>query len=298
MKSKLSIYLDRRKYSILLYRNVQLPPLVPRIIIVTFQPNDVAKKIAQMCVTGIRKYTSEEFELWIIDNNSPSENLGWLRQISWANIVLNRTEPYPPKLKSIVTKFKSKIKNKHHQQYWGSYANAIGLEIVAKLLDENVKYLITLHMDTSPCNNNWLSYLLNKVIEGHAAAGMRMDNFRVADGSVHISGLLLDYQIFQKLHLNFFPNLPAIDVGDSISINLKKAGFSIFSAKNTYTQPQLVEQIPISSPFRNFMVDRSFDDEGNIIFIHLGRGLNKSTIDESKLSALDWIYFVENNLLK
>jgi hypothetical protein len=296
---KISINLDSRPYSLRVFQHIRSQPEIPRLAVVTFQPNQIAKKIAQICVAAIRKYTPEEIELWVLDNNSPIENIDWLRNLSWANVALNRTEPYPRRFYSLLTKFKSIVRHRPHQLYWGSYANAVGLELITKLLDADTKYLMTLHMDALPCASNWLSYLLAQINNHYVAAGMRMDRFRVSSGVLHVSALLFDYQLFRCLNLDFFPQLPTLDVGDNISVCFREAGYPIFTAKNTHSQPELSEKLPEASPFRGLSMDRAFDDDGNVIFLHFGRGLNKSTRDQdSQVSAQEWIRFIENNLLE
>ncbi len=107
----------------------------------------------------------------------------------------------------------------------------------------------------------------------------------------------MDFRLFQKLHLDFFPELPELDVGDRVTVKLREAGYEIFACPNTVWEPGLAERIPISSPFRELHVDRSFDDEGNLIFLHLGRGVRRSLGEHRKgVTPQEWIRAVEENL--
>jgi hypothetical protein len=45
-------------------------------------------------------------------------------------------------------------------------------------------------------------------------------------------------------------------------------------------------------------VDRALDDDGNVIFLHLGRGVRKSALRSSKgVTVEEWIDFADTYLL-
>jgi len=117
-----------------------------------------------------------------------------------------------------------------------------------------------------------------------------MDRTRTPDGVLHVLGYLVDFQVFRRLSIDFLPDLPALDVGDKVTVKLREAGFEVFACRNTVWEPDLVDKIPRSSPLRNLHVDRAFDDSGNVIFLHLGRGLRRSTGEYRKgITATEWI---------
>jgi hypothetical protein len=186
----------------------------------------------------------------------------------------------------------------HTQMNWGSYANAIGLELGVRLIDPETQYVMTMHMDTAPCRSGWLSYLTSKIQGPVAAAGVRMDKTRTPEGVLHVLGYLVDFHTFTRLGLDFFPELPDLDVGDRVTVQLRAAGYEVFACPNTVWEPHLEERIPESSPLKRFHVDRSFDDEGHVIFLHLGRGLRRSIGEHRKGPfAEDWIRLVDDCLL-
>ena len=104
-----------------------------------------------------------------------------------------------------------------------------------------------------------------------------MDNTRTRDGVLHVLGYMVDFQVFRKLELNFFPNLPDYDVGDEVTVKLREAGYDVFACRNSLWNPDLVSLIPDSSVLRHLNVDRSFDDDDDVIFLHLGRGVRRSS---------------------
>ena len=287
------IPLDGRSYEVRLKRRVTRPLDAPRLVIVSYQPNKMAQEILRVCIQSIQSYTPEAHELWIVDNNSPWSNAEWLLRWPDVNVVLNRTEPVPPEQRGI----RAFLKGKKKQRNRGSYANAVALELATRFIDPQSKHLMTLHMDTMPCRIGWLSFLRSKLGDTIGAAGVRMDRIRTPDGVLHVLGYLVDFQLFRRLDLDFMPQLPLYDVGDRVTVTLREAGYGVFACRNTLWEPQLIEGIPPSSPVRHLNVDRAFDDSGNVIFLHLGRGIRKSSTTHDKgTTPEEWIWFAEEHL--
>ena len=295
---KTRLRVDGRTYTVQVLQRVAQPEQAPRLVIVSYQPNALARNILRVCIQAIQCYTPEPHELWVVDNNSPKVNVDWLLEWPEVNIVLNRTEPVPPEGRG----FRAHWRHAQRQESWASYANAVGLELAVRLINPQAHYLMTLHMDTMPFHTGWLSFLQSKLGDGIAAAGVRMDRARTPEGVLHVLGCLVDFQLFRQLKLDFLPHLPQYDVGDRVTVALRDAGYDVFACPNTLWEPQLLETIPSSSRLRHLHVDRSFDDDGNVIFLHLGRGVRKSTgsynyDDPKKTTPEEWIAFAEECLL-
>ena len=286
------IRINNQTHTVQVHRRVFEPKTAPRLFVVAFQPNELASKVLHVCIETIKHYTPEPYELWVIDNNSPREYVTSLLERSDINVVLNQMELVAVDRRGFVDWLMRRQFRK------GSYANALGLELGVRLIESTSEYIVTLHMDTMPCRAGWLSFLGQKLGDGIAAAGVRMDSSRTPGGDLHILGCLVDFQLFQKLELGFWPALPRFDVGDRVTVALREAGHEVFSCGNTFCEPELLKQIPATSPFRRLHVDRSFDDDGNVIFLHLGRGIRKSTHDHAKgPTAEEWISFAHQHLL-
>lgn len=289
MKQRITI--DGHKYRVTVDQKLQMPIDAPRLVIVSYMPTFQAREILRVALQAIQHCTPEPHEIWVVDNNSPLENRQWLKEYPNINVVFNHTEPIPPGERSWLSPKKNQIER-------GSYANAIALELGARLIPPQSRYFMALHMDTMPCRKGWLSFLLSKLEDGVAAAGVRMDRARTAEGVLHVLGYIVNFQLFCQLHLDFFPQLPQYDVGDKVTVNLRKAGYGIFACANTLWQPEMTEKIPEGSPLRTFHVDRSFNDDGEIIFLHLGRGVRKSSSDVVKgVTAEEWISFADEYIL-
>ncbi len=278
--------IDGQKYELEWKRDVIQPDEAVRLLVISHITNANAFELLKTCVAGIQKFTPEAHELWVIDNNSPEEWLGRVKGIPSVNLVLNRTEPRPPEIRENI----QSGQEKQEQFHYGSYANAIGLEIGAFLIDSTSRYIMTMHMDTMPTKKGWLSYLKSRLNERTAASGVRMDHTRTKDGVLHVLGYMVDFQLFRKLDLNFFPHLPDYDVGDDVTVRMRQEGYDVFACRNTFWNPELEKLIPTDSALHDLHVDRSFDDDNEVIFIHLGRGVRRSSGNHNRGTSLEeWL---------
>jgi hypothetical protein len=276
------LVLDGKSYDVAVSRQEDLPPSEICIAVVSYLPNRLAVDILLACVRSIREFTATPVELWVVDNASERVWRDRLLSEPGLNLAFNLTPPSPPgvPVESLLL----------DPMRWGSYANAVGLEIVAALIDPGTSRFCTFHMDTMATHPAWLDYLLGKIHGRVAAAGVRMDRTRVADGVLHVLGMVFDFQLFRKLGLTFYPRLPQFDVGDLVTIGVRRAGYDVYACRNTLWEPELVQSLPESSPFKGLAVDRSLDDEGNVIFLHLGRGLGKATGKHTHgVAVADWL---------
>jgi hypothetical protein len=276
------VSIDSRDYDVELHHRVTMPPEAPRLVVISNLRNASAAFLLEACLDSIERFTPEPHEIWVVDNNSPRENLDRLIERPNINVILNRSEPLPPEARTNETS--------SDQLNWGSYANAIGLELAVRMIDPRTRYLMTMHMDTMVCRSGWIPFLVGKLANGVAAAGVRLDKTRSAEGVLHVLGYMVDFTVFQKLNLDFFPQLPEFDVGDLVTVKLRESGYKVFACPNTLWQPELVSRIPDFSPLKTFQADRAFDDDWNIIFLHLGRGVRRSSGDHSKgTSVEEWL---------
>lgn len=250
------------------------PPDVPRLVVVSYLPDPRTAELLRVCLRSIKQNTATPYELWVVDNNSPAEHVEWLLHEGGIRTVFNRTPP-------AVTN--------------GSYANAVALEIGAALVDPATKYFMTLHQDIAVVEPTWLGYLLSKFDNNTRAVGVRFDTGRVPEGILHVLGYIVDFQLFRELGLDFFPDLPAYDVGDRVIVGLRRAGYGIFATPNTLWSPELIEKIPPGSPLRDLPVDRSFDNDGRVIFLHLGRGIGKTSTGDTQ-AGVHWARFARQHL--
>ena len=193
----------------------------------------------------------------------------WQLKQNDINLVLNRTDPV--------------VKESE-----GSYRNAIQLEIAARCIANDSKYMMTLQQDIAICKSGWLRYLMSKINTKIKAAGVRLEKTRFADGVLHSLGCLFDFQLFRKYKLDFLPNLPQVDVGDKISLTFKENGYEIFATPNTLWDKEMISKIPDNSPVKELGVDRSFDDNNDVFFFHFVRGVIKSKSKRKSNNIEEW----------
>ena len=270
------VTLNGKVYQVYRKQSVVSERLIPRLAVVSYLPEKASISILQLCIKAIKKFTDTPYELWICDNNSPFENIHWLLEEPNVNLVLNRTSV----------------------PEGGSYANAVGLELAAYFVRPDTQYFMALHQDTAPCKKGWLSYLLTKFDDKVKAVGVREDKSRVKEGILHVLGYIIDFQIFRQLNLSFYPDLPDYDVGDKPIVGIRENGYKYFNTPNTLWEQSLIPEIKDEN-FRNFSVDRSLDEDNEVIFLHLGRGVAKSQGEylNSDKSLAAWENFINRHLL-
>ena len=253
-----------RHWTVRIRRSVRREPSAPRLVIVGFQPNATAKRILALSVASIRRHTPEAHELWVVDNGSPAQYLRWMVARNDLNLVLNATNPQPPR------RLWDRLRRRP-SLYAGSYANAVALELAARAISPDADLMMSLHMDTMACRTGWLDYLRRHLDRHTRCVGVRMNRRPVT--AVHVLGMLFDFSLYARLGLSFAHDMPRHDVGDGISLGLQRAGYGLWACRNTHIDPPLVETLPRTSPFRGLAVDRALDDDGAVVFVHLGRAI-------------------------
>jgi glycosyltransferase involved in cell wall biosynthesis len=276
--TKKEIKIDSNYYDVYLKKKIDSPETSPRIVVVSYQPNKESSELLKLCIASIKKFTDTDYELWIVDNNSPEEYIKWINSVNDINIAYIRTEP----------------------KEGASFANGVALEVAAGLINQNTRYLVCFHEDIAVCRYGWLNYMISRMDGKIKAAGFRLTRARVPQGVLHVCGYIIDFQIFKELNLSFLPELPQFDVGDKAIHLLRENGFDIFHTPNTFDNPDLINLIPETMDMHNLNVTRSFNDKNEVIYMHLGRGIPKvkgEYKNKEKSSAEEWDEYIRTNLL-
>lgn len=275
METRLSI--DGMSY---LVRHAALPEtFAPTVLcLVSYMPNEQTENLVRIAVASLRRHTTSPYTLCVVDNASPEERLAWLRQQKDVVLLENRTPPEG-----------------------GSYANAIGLEIGRRMIPQDTRYFMSLHQDIMVTRDGWLEYLLGKFSEHVRAVGVREDRARVPEGILHVLGYIVDFQLLNALGLEYFPRLPHYDTGDAVIDGLRKHGFGYFATPNTQWDSELVSRVPQRLKgliFKEHNINFAFDGQDEVFFLHLGRGVVKTTAASADYGGyIDAWFSTANELL-
>ena len=278
--------LDGRTYEVdILRRNRSRPDAVSIV-----QPSHNAKELTRISLESIRRYTTFPYELWVVDNASSDDTIEFLEAQDDVNLILNHTAPWKRR------HFWERRKDWWQKSGGGSYANGVALELAAKFVE--TRYMFVMHNDTLVCKTGWLAYLVSKLDDKVRGAAMSHDPIRI--NAMHSSGFLFDFSLFRPLSMSFLPSPPHYDVADLVTIRLREAGYHYYVCKNTFNHPETIELIDPNDPLRDMYCDRVFDDNGTMIYLHLGRGTLKAAGIYNKLGKTypgQWIRYAEEHLL-
>jgi len=239
-------------------------------------PSFRSKELASLCIRSFEKYKGDLDLRYIVVENSDDES-------------------YKKDIMSLADNMKW-IQNPTN--LINSEANACAIEEALPFVrTENV---FICHNDVAACRENWLRFLVDKMKKDDlAAAGYVLDNARI--NALHISGILVKTEIAKAVSMYpvYEGERQILDVGDSITQYCREKGLEYFSCRNTHNDESHVELC--EDPYKELdYVDRAFDDDGNIIFLHLGRGTPKtlgSYWKSGRVTSDGWSNFVETKIL-
>jgi hypothetical protein len=249
-----------------------------KIIIVSYMFNEQSTKLTKLAVQSIKRFTKENHEIWISDNNSPIENFQWVIDDKEINYVRN-------------------LNAKNYKESNDSFLNALGIEIGLKNINQDTENVVLMHSDIVVAHDNWLPFIKNKLNNTVKGVGLLIDNSRI--NAMHISGTIFSFDVYQKHKADVRPRLPDLDVGDDITQKIRNNDFKYEYCRNSHNDTAVVDLISDKSVFKDMACDRTIDDNGNVIFAHLGRGRAKSdqTYDKpNRTTASQWINNIEEFL--
>lgn len=236
------------------------------------------RELTRLAIDSIRRWCGDSVEIWAVDNASTDGSPEDLLERGDCNVVLNRT---PSSLKDL-----SRLRRlfvRPGGRGTGSYANGIGLEIAARYATG--RWLFVMHQDCMVTHEAWLPFMLSRIDDQVRGVAMSVDKTRVH--AMHASGFLVDRELAVRESLSFMPHLPEYDVGDGITVGLRRLGRSYYVCANTFNRPDTVERIPPAHPLRELYCDRALDEDGNVIFAHLGRGTLKVAGQYARVGKAD-----------
>lgn len=295
-----NIQIDDLDYRLEISRKIESSLETPRLIIAAYQKNEEAHLLLRACIKSLIKNTDHPYELWIIDRSTNRKYQQWLLAQP-CNVVLMKTQPFMKEHRGLAQKLKNRFKMKWRYDdddfIDGSYANGVQLQIASQLVPEETKWLMTLQMDILFPAKHWLSFLMSKMTTNMAAVGVRLEIGRGEPFFPHSLGCLINWQLLRDTNEIFLPDLPKWDVSHKALATLMEKGYSTWCCSNTINDPGIIDNIP--SIYQNIHIDRTVDDQNQIIFLHLGRGIVKSWgkhDKEGQTTPREWLQFAVNHL--
>lgn len=181
----------------------------------------------------------------------------------------------------------------------GSMANAVALTVGMEYVES--EYVFMCHNDVIACHESWMQYLVSKVEDGNSLVGISYDSHPDRIKAVHQSGLIVKSEIARAVSL--YPvhddsGKMIRDVGDNLTKYCRDNDLSYFVCNNTYNNSEYVELIK-EEKYKNIHVDRILDDDNEVVFLHLGRGIEKygnKYFKPNRVLMPQWIEFTANLL--
>ena len=175
----------------------------------------------------------------------------------------------------------------------GSDANASGIEAGLEIVESD--YVFICHCDTFITSTSFFDEMFQKIKEGNELIGTSTDPSRIK--AIHQSGFLAKTSLAKSV--SYYPvringNMTH-DVADLLTEKCRNDDILHMCFRNTFNIPELVDQ-HLSSPFKEFHVDRCLDSKGDVMFMHLGRGIEKQFGRYSKPNRIyfpQWVKFCE-----
>mgnify|MGYP003627180822 CR=1 FL=1 len=240
-------------------------------------PSFHSKELTSLAIRSFEKYKSDfNFRYIVVENSSDDSYKEHV--LSLSSDVIWIQNPMP----SFLDSGKPTVR---------SEANASGLENGLELV--KTEYVFMCHSDVVACHESWMKFLVSKIEEGHSMVAVREH-----DDCAHVIGLLVETKIARAVSL--YPIYGVLDVGDSMTHYCKDEGLDYYICKNTNNHPFLVEEIKEEKYKKMIGVDKVFNDNGDVIYMHLGRGADKQFNNYHKPNKIyfnDWVKIVNEEIL-
>ena len=168
-----------------------------------------------------------------------------------------------------------------------SLANAEAIDFGRKYC--NSEYIFLAHSDSSPLSPNFYTKLNQFIKKDYSLVGTLTDKIRI--GAIHSSGLLVKRSVLSKVNIypqhirklpKYWEKIYLQDVCDPLTDYVRRNALKHFCFQNTFNGYRLNNKV------KNFdilsRIDTAIDNNGNPLYVHLGRGTPK-TLGEYKIKG-------------
>ena len=254
------------------------------LIISSHQPTPEASRLLRVAIESSLSQEGVDFEVWVVDVGSPpAKHVVSSETYPEVKFLIRPTIPRTWRSQHVPGKGPRKVLSYFASPHrLGSYSNGWGLQwgiheaVIHRL--KAPKYFMTLQMDVMFTSATALRYMMEKFDGDTAAVGVRLQpSYGGSEKILHSLGCLWKSSAFLALNTTMLPDFPMFDVGENAISRALGSGFNIKSLENTYSNATLVEKLE-DRRYQNMQADRSIDEEGRVVFMHLGRGIPLSTM--------------------
>ncbi len=272
------------------------------LVISSYQPNENSSKLLRIAIDSMLRFKPDYADIWVVDVGSPNSEFKVVpKEYPSVNFIITDYTPRSWDGVSLRRKLLNKLLFKHPPRS-GSYANAWTLDFAIRSFSDiqySPKYFMTLQMDIMFTSEKTIPNILSLFGKNTAAVGvLRQKNLSKNYDILHSLGCMWSYKVYTELGLSMKIDFPKFDVGEYAIVKAVKYGYDINNLECSYSNPSIVDAF--SDRYKNLPgVDRSIDDDGNVIFMHLGRGIPKSDgtyWKNGKTTVLGWEYWFKKNI--
>tara|TARA_R100000008_G_C3449891_1_gene98790 strand:- start:55 stop:522 length:468 start_codon:yes stop_codon:yes gene_type:complete len=146
-----------------------------------------------------------------------------------------------------------------------------------------------------------MKILYGKAKEGYKMVGTRFDNPASGRiGALHVSGLLIERGLAKEVP-SIYPEWDnesdswKLDVGDAFTRHCRETGVEYYCFQNTHNNNVTCDLAP---PYNEMSCDRVVDEQGQVFYLHLGRGSLKQVGKYYKRNNFkEWEQFVKEGII-
>ena len=154
----------------------------------------------------------------------------------------------------------------------GSDANASAITKGAQNCETELLFMC--HTDVCVLSHKFYDSIFSKIDKGFSLVGFRIDNHVNRIKAVHISGIFTYKEI--ALKSNLYGDYKHLDCGDGLTVYCRENNLKYYCHRNTFNKYPIKDIKDSRIPNTNKPIfDLAVDDEGSLVYSHLGRGSSK-----------------------
>jgi len=167
----------------------------------------------------------------------------------------------------------------------GSEANASAIEVGLKHVGCDMVFLC--HCDVCVTSDLFFYNMMEKYNDGYKMVGTLFDTHPKRIGALHISGLLVNYDLSKKVEYKPRNKGAGIfmDAGDGLTEYCRNKNIPYYCFRNTHNYPDLC--FLLEEKYSKFKSSVCMDEKNRAIFLHLSRGIPKTNGTFSKTNRVD-----------